>query len=90
MSVTLRRWGEWAEECFINDNTILRPKMEHIRDQWWKKDDMRVTGSLETDRKHASLTKITAEERDAETLPTKEYADQDVDIELRNVANRKQ
>ena len=50
---------------------------------------MRSPGNLTTDRKQSNVAKIIAEEQDNATWINQEYAEQDVDIGTRNLANRK-
>ena len=86
---TMERWGEWTEECFSKKAGQLTPKIVHIQELEWGKEEMRIDGDLQLIRKQTVLTKIAQEEPDAETRLNQEYDEQDIGRELRSVANRK-
>ena len=88
MQETMKRWGEWEDECFRKDKARLKPKIEQIPDQEWDKVTMRVQESITEIRQRASITKIIDEEPEIETWLNLSYTEKDIDIEIRNIANR--
>ena len=88
MKEALQRWDEWAKECFSKDQSPLKPRIEQITDQERGKDNTDIPESLIEIRHRASLTRIIAEEPDTETWINQAYAEQDIGVEIRNLANR--
>ena len=64
-------------------------KIAHIHDHGWNIDTLRVPEILTDIRQHSSLTKIIAEDPEIDTWLNQAYTDQDIDVEIRNLANRK-
>ena len=89
MGETLKRWEEWAKECFRKDQDSLKPRIEHITEGEWENDITKPPENLYEIRKHAGLTQIMNEEPEIETLLNQDYKEQDIGIELRNIPNRK-
>ena len=69
--------------------TKLRPQIEHIRYLEWAGDEIQAAEDLKMIRKQDSLTRILTEEPDIETWLSQEYTEQDIEIELMNLENRK-
>ena len=41
MEEMLRRWEEWAKECFSKEQTELKPKITYIAEQEWETTSLR-------------------------------------------------
>ena len=67
MGETLKRWEEWAEECFCKDHDILKPRIEHITEGEWEKDITNPPENIYEIRKQAVLTQTMKEEPEIET-----------------------
>ena len=89
MKETMERWGEWTSERFRKNKNQLTPKIEHIHDIEWEKEEMRIKGDLQSIRRQAALAMIMQGEPETETCLNQEYAGQEIGRELRNLANRK-
>ena len=83
---TLTRWEEWAEECFSKEQKNLTPKIEHIREQEWEKPFTRTAENLQEIRERPQLTQLIKKQPEIETWLNQDYAEQDIDIELRNLS----
>ena len=90
MGETLKRWEEWAKECFIKSQDSLKPRIWHITAEEWGKEIIKPPGNLYGIRKHAELTRIAKREPEIETWLNQDYKEQDIDRELGNLAHRKQ
>ena len=71
MTETMKRWGEWAEECFRKKENQITPKIEHIQELEWGNGEMQVNEDLQLIRQQAVLTKIIQEEPETEHGSTK-------------------
>ena len=65
-----------------------KPQIEHIRDLEWG-DEIQTAESLKKLRKQARLPRIITAEPDTGTWFNQEYTEKDIDVDLRNLANRK-
>ena len=72
----MQRWGEWTSECFRKHKDQLIPKIEHIHDLEWGKEETQVEEDLRTTRQKAAIAKIIQEEPETETWLNQEYAEQ--------------
>ena len=88
MGEAMEIWEEWTAECISKKKGQLKPKISHIHDIEWGK-EIQVTEDLQTIRRQAEITKIIQEEPGTETWLNQEYAEQDINRELRNATNRK-
>ena len=86
---TLKRWGEWTNECFSKSQDSLKPRIEHISEEEWGKEVIKPPGNLYEIRRQAELTQIAKEEPGIETWINQDYEEQDINRELWNLANRK-
>ena len=70
--------------------TILRPRIGRIRDLEWENGELQESQNIQIIRQQAMLTEIITEEPETEPWHNQEYAEQDIDRELRNMAYRKE
>ena len=86
----MKRWEEWAAECFSKKSDQITPKIVDIQEQEWEaEEEMHIGDDIQLIRQQSALAKIIQEEPDAETWLSREYDEQDIDRELRNLSNRK-
>ena len=89
MTETMKRWGELTAECFSKKPGQLTPEIVHMPEQEWAEEEMQIDEDIRLIRQQEALTKIIQEEPDAEKWLDREYDEQDIGRELRNLANRK-
>ena len=88
MEAIMRRLEEWAAECFRNGKNITKAK-DRSYTCFRMGGEAGLSGDLRQIREQARLTKLIWEEPEIETRTNQEYTDQDIDGELRHLANRK-
>ena len=85
----LERWGEWTKECFSKEQKELKPMIEHIAEQEWEQTFLKAPKNLQTIRGNAKLTKITKNKPEIEAWMNREYTEQDIETEIKNLALKK-
>ena len=73
------RFGEWAAEFIRKNMGRLKPKIEHIHDIEWGKEEFQLGEDLQTIRKRTALTKI-IQEPETETWINQAYTEKDVAV----------
>ena len=89
MTETMKRWEDWAEECFSKKSDQLTPEILHIQELELGAEEMHIAEDIQLIRQHAALTMKIQEEPDTETWLNQEYDEQDIGRELRSLPNRK-
>ena len=88
MGETLKRWEEWGKEWFSEGQYSLKPRIDHITEEW-AKEILTPPENLREIRKQAELTQIMKEGPEIETWINQDYKEQDIDRALGNHTNRK-
>ena len=86
MGEMLKRWEEWTKERFSKEQNEMKPKITYIAEQEWGNNFIEAPRDLHRIREKSALMKITREQPEIETWLNQDYAEQDIDIELRNLA----
>ena len=89
MGETLERWEEWTKECFRKEQKELKPMIEHITEQEWEQTFLNDPINLQMIRGNAGLTKIIKKKPEIETWLNREYTEQDIEMEIKNLALKK-
>ena len=87
MDETLKRWDEWTKGFFSKIHDIVKPRIDRISEEEWKRDS-KATFGLIRNKKQAELTQITKAEPDIETWLNQDYKEQDIIRELGKLAKR--
>ena len=89
MKEMLERWAEWTKECFSKEHNDLAPKITHIADKERGGNFLTAPTDLQEIRRNADITKITNDKPQIESWLSREYSEQYIETELRNLALKK-